>query len=88
MAISEKDFLMLCAVVRQDLKEQSRMMESYDSSMDRMSLSKELTRTDTEAGCLEAQGQNKTEQEEIQISSTGRFMAYLHQKTRIDPRWE
>ena len=40
MAISEKDFLMLCAVVRQDLKEQSRMMESYDSSIDRMSLSK------------------------------------------------
>ena len=88
MTISEKDFLLLCAVVRQDLKEQSRMMESYDSSMDRMSLSKELTRTDTEAGCLEAQGQNKTEQEEIQISSTGRFMTYLHQKTRIDPRWE
>ena len=79
---------MLCAVVRQDLKEQSRMMEIYDSSMDRMSLSKELTRTDTEAGCLEAQGQNKTEQEEIQISSTGRFMTYLHQKIRIDPRWE
>jgi hypothetical protein len=88
MTISEKDFLMLCAVVRQDLKEQSRMMESYDSSIDRMSLSKELTRTDTEARCLETQGQNKTEQEEIQISSTGRFMAYLHQKTPIDPKWE
>ena len=88
MTISEKDFLMLCAVVRQDLKEQSRMMESYDSSIDRMSLSKELTRTDTEARCLETQGQNKIEQEEIQISSTGRFMAYLHQKTRIDPKWE
>ena len=88
MTISEKDFLLLCAVVRQGWKEQSRMMESYDSSMDRMSLSKELTRTDTEARCLETQGQNKKEQEEIQISSTGRFMAYLHQKTRIDPRWE
>jgi hypothetical protein len=88
MAISEKDFLMLCAVVRQDLKEQSRMMESYDSSIDRMSLSKELTRTDTEAGCLEAQGQNKTEQEETQISPTGRFMAYLHQRTSIDESWE
>ena len=79
---------MLCAVVRQDLKEQSRMMESYDSSIDRMSLSKELTRTDTEASCLEAEGQNKTKQEETEISSTGRFMAYLQQKTRIDPRWE
>jgi len=88
MTISEKDFLMLCAAVRQGLKEQSRMMESYDSSIDRMSLSKELTRIDTEARCLETQGQNKTEQEEIQISSTGRFMAYLHQKTRIDPKWE
>ena len=88
MTISEKDFLLLCAVVRQGWKEQSRMMESYDSSIDRMSLSKELTRTDTEARCLETQGQNKIEQEEIQISSTGRFMAYLHQKTRIDPRWE
>jgi len=88
MTISEKDFLLLCAVVRQGWKEQSRMMESYDSSMDRMNLSKELTRTDTEARCLETQGQNKTEQEEIQISSTGRFMAYLHQKTRIDPKWE
>ena len=88
MTISEKDFLLLCAVVRQGWKEQSRMMESYDSSMDRMNLSKELTRTDTEARCLETQGQNKKEQEEIQISSTGRFMAYLHQKTRIDPRWE
>ena len=88
MTISEKDFLMLCAVVRQDLKEQSRMMEIYDSSMDRMSLSKELTRTDTEAGCLEAQGQNKTEQEETQISPTGRFMAYLHQRTSIDESWE
>ena len=79
---------MLCDVVRQGWKEQSRMMESYDSSMDRMSLSRELTRTDTEARCLETQGQNKIEQEEIQISSTGRFMAYLHQKTRIDPKWE
>ena len=63
-------------------------MESYDSSIDRMSLSKELTRTDTEAGCLEAQGQNKTEQEETQISPTGRFMAYLHQRTSIDESWE
>ena len=88
MTISEKDFLMLCDVVRQGWKEQSRMMESYDSSMDRMSLSKELTRTDTEAGCLEAQGQNKTEQEETQISPTGRFMAYLHQRTSIDESWE
>ena len=88
MAISEKDFLMLCDVVRQGWKEESRMMENYGSSMDRKSLSKELTRTDTEARCLETQGQNKTEQEEIQISSTGRFMAYLHQKTRIDPKWE
>ena len=88
MTISEKDFLLLCAVVRQGWKEQSQMMESYGSSMDRMNLSKELTRTDTEARCLETQGQNKTEQEEIQISSTGRFMAYLHQKTRIDPKWE
>ena len=88
MTISEKDFLLLCAVVRQGWKEQSRMMESYDSSMDRMSLSKELTRTDTEAGCLEAQGQNKTEQEETQISPTGRFMAYLHQRTSIDESWE
>ncbi len=88
MAISEKDFLMLCDVVRQGWKEQSGMMESYDSSIDRMSLSKELTRTDTEAGCLEAQGQNKTEQEETQISPTGRFMAYLHQRTSIDESWE
>ena len=88
MTISEKDFLLLCAVVRQGWKEQSRMMESYDSSMDRMSLLKELTRTDTGVGCLETQGQNKTEQEEIHISSTGRFMAYLHQKTRIDAKWE
>ena len=88
MTISEKDFLLLCAVVRQGWKEQSRMMESYDSSIDRMSLSKELTRTDTEAGCLEAQGQNKTEQEETQISPTGRFMAYLHQRTSIDESWE
>ena len=88
MTISEKDFSMLCGVVRQGLKQQSRMMKSYDSSIDRMSLSKELTRTDTEASCLEAEGQNKTKQEETEISSTGRFMAYLHQKTRIDPRWE
>ena len=88
MTISEKDYSMLCGVVSRGLKQQSRMMKSYDSSIDRMSLSKELTRTDTEAGCLEAQGQNKTEQEEIHVSSTGRFMAYLHQKTRIDPKWE
>ena len=88
MTISEKDFLMLCAVVRQDLKEQSRMMESYDSSTSLMSLSKELTPTDTKLDFPETQGQNKTEQEETQILSTGRIMAYLHQKTRIDPKWE
>jgi hypothetical protein len=64
MTISEKDFSMLCGVVRQGLKQQSRMTKSYDSSIDRMSLSKELTRTDTEASCLEAEGQNKTKQEE------------------------
>ena len=88
MTISEKDFLKLCDVVKQGLKEQSRMMESYDSSMDSMSLSEESIPQNTEQDCPETSGQNKTEQKETQTGSTRRFMAYLHQKTHIDPRWE
>ena len=88
MTISEKDFLMLCDVVRQGWKEQFRMMKSYDSSTDRTSLLKESIPQNTEQDCPETSGQNKTEQKETQTGSTMRFMAYLHQKTRIDPRWE